>query len=217
MTNVVGAEHEFHSEEYAIGWSERFVPTPERRRLFALISAELAERIPPDACVVELGLGPGYLASHLLERMPGIRYCGIDFSTPMLRIARERLQQFPSRVSYLQADLVEEAWEEATPRPVHAVVSTWALHDLGSEENIRVVYERAYRALESSGLLINGDFIKPDAARQDFEAGRLYVSSHLKLLDHAGFLQPRCLSMFEEEIEHPTSAQNYACIRAQRR
>ena len=146
--------------------------------------------------------------------MSAVSYCGIDFSSPMLQIAQERLQRFSSRVSYIQADLVSEAWEERVTKPVHAIVSTWALHDLGSPENISTVYERSNSALENNGILINGDFIKPNGALQEFEGGRFIVGKHLDLLGNAGFSNAHCLSVFEEEIENPTPAQNYACIRA---
>lgn len=215
-TNFVGAEHEFHSKEYALGWAERFEPTPERIRLFELIFSQLKEAIPSDGGIVELGMGPGYLANYLLERMPSASYRGIDFSSPMLEIARERLQKFSSRVTYTQADLVEDAWEDKVSKPVHAIVSTWALHDLGSSKNIDTVYQRSYIALGHSGILINGDFIKPSGAMQEFEAGRFHVAEHLERLANIGFSHASCLSLFEEEIENPTSAQNYACIRAEK-
>ena len=188
-TDFVGAEHEFHSKEFAIGWAERFVPTPERLRLFELIFSQLTEVIPNDGRIIELGMGPGYLASYLLERMSNVSYCGIDFSLPMLEIAQERLQRFSSRVTYMQADLVGEAWEERVTKPVHAIVSTWALHDLGSPENINTVYERSNSALENNGILINGDFIKPNGAIQEFEGGRFIVGKHLELLGDTGILE----------------------------
>ncbi len=215
-TNFVGADHEFHSKEFALGWAERFDPTPERLRLFELITSQLKGAIPSDGSIVELGIGPGYLAKYLLVRMPRASYCGIDFSLPMLEIAQERLKRFSSRVTYMQADLVEEAWEEKVSEPVHAIVSTWALHDLGSPKNINTVYERSNSALVKSGILINGDFIKPTDALQEFEGGRFYVAKHLELLASAGFSNARCLSLFEEEIENPTPAQNYACIKAEK-
>jgi SAM-dependent methyltransferase len=215
-TNFVGAEHEFHSKEFALGWAERFEPTSERIRLFELIFSQLKEAIPSNGSIIELGMGPGFLANYLLERMPSVFYCGIDFSLPMLEIAQERLQRFSSRVTYTQADLVEEAWEEKVSKPVHAIVSTWALHDLGSPKNINTVYERSYSALDSNGILINGDFIKPAGAIQEFEGGRFYVAKHLELMANTGFSNASCLSLFEEEIENPTPAQNYACIGAQK-
>ena len=215
-TDLVGAEHEFHSKEFALEWTEKFEPTSERVRLFGLIFSELKKYVPENGSIIELGMGPGYLANHLLEGMPGISYCGIDFSQPMLEIAQNRLIRYSSRVTYILADLVKEAWEEKLSKPVHAIVSTWALHDLGSQKNISTVYLRSCSALDGAGILINGDFIKPLRAKHEFEGGRFYVDRHLELLRNVGFSNSSCLSIFEEEIEHPTPAQNYACIMAKK-
>lgn len=215
-SNIVGANHEFHSKEFALGWAERFEPTPERIRLFDLIVSQLHKSIPVDGNIIELGLGPGYLAKYLLDRMPDVTYSGIDFSLPMLEIAQERLHKHTSRISYTQADLVEAAWEEKLSKPADAIISTWALHDLGSPENINRVYQRSYTALNDNGLLLNGDFVKPSGSTQTFEAGRFFVTKHLELLGEIGFSNVCCLSLFEEEIENPTPSQNYACIRAEK-
>ena len=37
MGGYVGAQHEFHNEEFVRGWSSRFAPTAERLRLFDMI------------------------------------------------------------------------------------------------------------------------------------------------------------------------------------
>lgn len=215
-TDFVGAEHEFHSREFARGWAERFSPTPERMRLFELIHSQLKEVIPDGGRIIELGIGPAYLAEYLLERMQSVSYIGIDFSSPMLEIANERLNAHSSRVTYLQADLVNDTWEESAFAPVDAIVSTWALHDLGSPENVCKVYQRSYDALRNGGLLLNGDFVKPDGAPQEFEGGRFHVVEHFELLNEVGFSNATCLSKFEIEIVDPTAAQNYACLKAER-
>lgn len=213
-TDFVGAEHEFHSKTFALGWAERFVPTPERIRLFDLICSELEKTIPEHGHIVELGIGPGYLATHILERFPRVSYQGLDFSEPMLEIARNRLDRYSARVTYTPAELVEHAWEENLVSPVHAIVSTWALHDLGSPQAIKTVYERAHRALRPGGILLNGDFIQPAGARQEFEGGRFLVDQHLELLAEVGFAEATCLSLFEQELTSPTATKNYACLRA---
>lgn len=213
MNKLIGALHEFHDPAFAAGWAERFVPTPERLALFSIILEELKQTLPPNALLVELGIGPGYLADHLLSEMPDIVYFGVDFSLPMLEIARRRLQPFADRVTYIQADLVNEPWWQKLPAPVNGIVSTWALHDLGSQENVQSVYENCPRLLQNGGVLLNGDFIKPDKAVYEYEPGRFKIGRHLKMLHHAGFKQTECLILLEEEIESPTAAQNYACLK----
>ena len=213
MDEIVGADHEFHDKEFVTGWANRFVPTPERLELFDAILSELRSQIPPNGCVVELGLGPGYLADHLLKTMPGIQYYGVDFSSPMLDIARQRLKPHASRVAYIQADLVKDHWWTDLPTSVNAIVSTWALHDLGNQENVEIVYKSCAQILQDGGVLLNGDFIKPDKAIHEYEPGRFEIAKHKEILRRVGFNITECLVILEEEIEAPTSAHNYACFK----
>ena len=212
MTEIIGATHQFHEADYAEDWARRFTPTRERLHLFETILQQLGSAIPAEGHVVELGIGPAYLAEYLLTRLPHLSYEGVDFSEPMLTQAASRLARFGARVRLQQADLLQDSWTESLSRPPAAIVSTWALHDLGGQEQTFQVYRACAPALKEGGILLNGDFVKPDGARQRFEPGRFPVSRHLELLEEAGFSVTRCLHLWEEEIEAPTSAQNYACL-----
>ena len=214
MTPFVGAVHEFHDPEYAADWAGRFEPTPDRIALFDLMLSELRSRVPAAGRIVELGIGPGYLAAHLLDTLPAVRYRGLDFSRPMLDIAARRLRPHADRVAFAQADLLADAWWQDLAGPVDAVVSTWALHDLGGRAQVEHVYAGCAKALGSRGLLLNGDFIKPDGAAQEYEPGRFDIATHLDLLRRVGLEAAECLRVFEQELEAPTPAQNYACFRA---
>jgi len=98
--------------------------------------------------------------------------------------------------------------------PIDAIVSTWALHDLGKPENTELVYRNCAQLLPKGGLLLNGDFIKPDMAKFEYEPGRFEIGKHIAMLRGAGFKSVECLVVLEEEIESPTAAQNYACLKA---
>lgn len=214
MSEVVGATHQFHDAEYAEDWSRRFTPTPERLQLFETILQQLQSAIPADGHVVELGIGPAYLAEYLLARLPSISYEGVDFSQPMLEQAGSRLERFAARLQLQQADLLHDRWRGELSRPPAAIVSTWALHDLGGQAQTAQVYRACARALPQGGLLLNGDFVRPDGTLLPFEPGRFEVSRHLELLQEAGFSQVSSLGLWEEEIQAPTPAQNYACLLA---
>lgn len=217
MTPIVGADHEFHDPAYAADWAARFAPTPGRLALFDLMLSTLRDRVAPTGRIVELGIGPGYLAGRLLDALPAVRYRGVDFSRPMLDIAARRLRPHAGRVGFLHADLLADAWWRDLDGPVDAVVSTWALHDLGAPARVEHVYAACARVLRSGGPLLNGDFIKPAGAAHEYEPGRFEVATHLDLLRRVGFEAAECLRVFEEEIEAPTPAQNYACFLASRR
>jgi len=214
MPKYVGADHEFHDSAFVQGWADRFVPTPERLRLFDTIIARLADGPLPARHIVELGIGPGYLAQRLLQALPDVTYEGVDFSEPMLEIAARRLRAHAGRIRYTRADLLHEDWPGRIQGAAGAVVSTWALHDLGGAEATRSVYAACRRLLPDGGLLLNGDFVKPDGTVHEYESGRFAVDRHLELLRAAGFREAHCLVFLEPELDDPTSAQNYACIEA---
>jgi len=210
---VIGAHHEFHDEDFVRGWANRFIPTPERLELFNVILSELQTHIPPNGYVLELGIGPGYLARYLLNSLKSIQYYGIDFSTPMLNIARKCLRSLSTRVTYIKGDLVNDDWAKYISMPIKAIVSTWALHDLGSPKNVEIVYNKCAQILQSGGMLLNGDFIKPDNTIFEYEPGRFEIAKHIEILSRVGFRSAECLLLLEEEIESPTAAQNYACFK----
>ena len=215
----VGAEHEFHDAAFAAGWAERFTPTAPRLRLFDAIVEQL-RRAPAAAAgrVVELGVGPGFLAERVLSSLPAVRrYVAVDFSEPFLSIARRRLAPFAGRVTFVAADLLSGGWPAAVGGPpADACVSTWALHDLGGPEATSKVYRDCAGLLGAGGLLLNGDFVKPEGTAYGFEAGRFEVGQHLEMLRSAGFARCECLETFEVETQSPTPAQNYALLSAWR-
>ena len=212
MTGFVGAQHEFHDAAFVQGWADRFVPTPPRLALFDLILQRIAIPEVPNSHVLELGLGPGYMARHILERNQTLSYEGLDFSSAFFEIAKNTIGKFMSRVMLTKADLMDCQWPRSLSRQPGVIISTWALHDLGSPKAVGDVYARCYETLPPGGIFLNGDFIKPDGTDWSFEPGRFEISAHLDLLQQAGFRNPEMLAQFEINLESPTAGQNYACL-----
>ena len=211
-TGFVGAEHQFHDEAFAAGWAERFTPTAPRLRLFDAIVEQVRGTPAAAGRVVELGVGPGFLAERVLAGLPRVQYVVVDFSDAFLSIARRRLARFAGRVRFVEADLLSNNWPGAVGGSVEACLSTWALHDLGGPEATLKVYRDCAELLAAGGVLLNGDFVKPEDTAYGFEPGRFEVNRHLELLRAAGFTRCDCLEMFEVEIRSPTPAQNYALL-----
>lgn len=209
--HMIEALHEFHNEGFAKGWADKFEPTPDRLDLFETILLGIEQLGKSDTHVLELGIGPGYLADFLLSAKDSITYQGFDFSAPMLEIAENRLKAHLSRVSFSQVDLLT-TWSELGIQQPQIIVSTWSLHDLMSEENIQHAYQEAFKLLPIGGVILNGDFIKPENVTQSYEKGRLLEKSHLKMLSEIGFKNIRCLKQFEVNKESPTTANNYSCF-----
>ena len=216
MSGYIGAEHEFHDADFVRGWANRFVPTKPRIQLFDMILAQISRPGLPNRHVVELGIGPGYMARHILERNGTISYEGVDFSEAFFKIAKETLGDLKERVTLTKADLMDQSWPRALFRRPGAIISTWALHDLGSQQAVADVYARCYETLPEGGLLANGDFIKPEGTAWDYEPGRFEIDRHMELLCQAGFSEAMCLAHLEPNIDSPTAAENYACLVAVR-
>ena len=216
MNNFVGAQHEFHDAAFVQGWADRFVPTAPRLALFNLILERISRPDLPNPHVLELGLGPGYMARHILERNASITYEGLDFSEVFFEVAKKTIGTAMPRVTLTKADLMDQAWPARVATQPGAIISTWALHDLGGQQAVADVYARCYEMLPKGGVLINGDFIKPDGTSWAYEPGRFETARHLELLRQAGFADPSVLATYELNTETPTAAQNYACLIAER-
>ena len=214
MNGFVGAQHEFHDAAFVRGWADRFVPTAPRLQLFDLILDQIRQPSVPNPHVLELGIGPGYMARHILERNQTVTYEGLDFSEVFFEIAKQTVGDMIGRVTLTKADLMNQSWPKTISKRPGAIISTWALHDLGGQQAVADVYARCYETLSKGGVLVNGDFIKPDGTTWDYEPGRFEVSRHLELLRDAGFFDPKSLAHLERNLKDPTPAQNYACLLA---
>ena len=216
MGGYVGARHEFHDAAFVRGWADRFVPTAPRLRLFDLILQQIRQPNVPNAHVVELGIGPGYMARYILQREQTISYEGVDFSEAFFEVAKETIADLMHRVTLTKADLMEQTWPQRLSRTPGAIISTWALHDLGGQQAVADVYARCREVLPLGGVLVNGDFIKPYGTTWEFEPGRFEIDRHFELLRQAGFAEAKSLAHLEPNIDNPTPAENYACLVAVR-
>jgi len=63
-------------------------------------------------------------------------------------------------------------------------------------------------------MLLNGDFIKPEESKFEYEGGRIKPSEHLDLLERSGFSKVECIAEFEKSVEEPTTSNNYICFKA---
>jgi methylase of polypeptide subunit release factors len=75
---------------------------PWRAEFFEKFADELKELQPPIRRVLELGSGPGFLASHLLGALPDLHMVLLDFSSALHELARRRLGPMVSRVDFLE-------------------------------------------------------------------------------------------------------------------
>jgi tRNA (cmo5U34)-methyltransferase len=108
--------------------------------------------IPPRAKnIVDLGAGSGLLTILIRNRFPEAHIQLIDFSAPMLDIARLRLGNDPN-ITFHRSDYVKEP----LPQQLCAVASSLSIHHLDDADK-RTLFERIYDALLPGGVFVNAD------------------------------------------------------------
>jgi trans-aconitate methyltransferase len=137
---------------------EGYLPDREER-FTALIDAVEAGAGRSDPLILDLGCGPGSLATRLLDRLPQATVVAIDTDPLLLALARGA---HPGRTElrFADLDLRTPGWAAALDldRPADAAVSTTALHWL-PEPSLRTAYTELASVLRPGGLFLNGDHL----------------------------------------------------------
>jgi len=123
--------HQWQRPEAAAAWeASGGAGLPTRAAQQELLLALLGESRIGDGAVLDLGVGSGLVAEAVLERLPRAKLVGVDFSTPMLELARNRLRRFGSRARLCHGDLSRPTEIELPRRRYQAAFSVQTLHHL---------------------------------------------------------------------------------------
>ncbi|WP_338895595.1 class I SAM-dependent methyltransferase [Streptomyces sp. TG1A-60] len=146
---------ELQQQHYAIAREERFTVIAD------VVEHVVAHQDRP--LVLDLGCGPGSLASRLVARLPDAEVVAVDMDPVLLELGRAHHAE---AARYVDAVIGDSGWTDALglDRPLDAVVSTTALHYL-SERTLLRTYRRLESLLRPGGALVNGDHFAPDDRR----------------------------------------------------
>ena len=139
----------------------------------------------PNAEVLELGSGPGFLAEQMLRAAPRHRYTLLDFSEAMHELARSRLNALSRCVRFVTADLKESGWN-AGLGPFDFVVTIQAVHELRHKARAPTLHSQVREVLKpGGGYLVCDHYVGEDGMKND----QLYmtVPEQRAALEAAGF------------------------------
>ncbi|HWB33029.1 MAG TPA: methyltransferase domain-containing protein [Acidobacteriaceae bacterium] len=140
--------------------------------------------IPPRArTILDLGAGSGLLTVLVRARFPDAHIHLVDFSAPMLDLARERLVG-DGNVSFHQADYLTAE----LPGELCAVVSSLSIHHL-DDDGKQAIFRRAHAALKPRGVFVNADQVGGPTPELDERYKTLWLE------------QVRAAGATEEQIE----------------
>lgn len=173
--------HNWASPDYVANWAKGQDPKEvNRQHAFNLI----ADTIPYDKqqaiTILDLGAGYGALTKFLLELFPNATAVCQDGSDEMAKLGRERMKDFNGRFDYVLADFSRHGWSKLMPGPFEAIVSSIAIHNVGSPNIIRGIYQDTYTLVQPGGCFLNFDRHEPPIVEQ------------MKWLRGAGFKDVQC-------------------------
>ena len=122
--------------------------------------------------VVELCCGEGFLAEKILKSNSKTSITGFDGSMEMLNQAVKRLTEFGDRFKPVLFNLADSDWRRMD-KPVHAVVSSLAIHHLDGKEKVSL-FKDVFKMLVPGGGFLIADIIDPVHPRSRELAAKTY-------------------------------------------
>ena len=127
-------------------------------------------RLGGDETILDLGCGNGELTRELMRRGHRGRYTGLDFSLPMLEVARHGWEDLPA--TFIRADLTAAGWEkrvsESASQLFDWVVAFAVLHHIPGKAMRRELLRKVRRLLADDGLFVhsNWQFLNSEKLRE---------------------------------------------------
>ncbi len=170
--NDVPSPIDLTSPEAAAQWERTAMEKrPWRVEFFECFLSEIA-KLQGAVSILELGSGPGFLAHHLLLRLPLARMTLLDFSPPMHALAKNRLAGLASRATFALADFKTPDWS-AGLGAFDFVVTNQAIHELRHKRHASTLHQQVKPLLRGTGsYLVCDHYVGEDGMRND----QLYMS-----------------------------------------
>jgi ubiquinone/menaquinone biosynthesis C-methylase UbiE len=173
---------------------------PWRADFFDLVTAEIEKSDVQLQSVLELGSGPGFLAHHVLSRLPHLQYGLLDFSSAMHELARKRLGHTSWNVAFFERNFREPTWAKGFEN-IDCVVTHQAVHELRHKRHAATLHAEVQRVLAPNGMyLVCDHFAGPGGMEND----KLYMSAdeQKEALHAAGFTRVDRLLMLGGLVLH---------------
>jgi len=164
---------------------------PWRPAFFEAIARELQELSTPDASVLELGSGPGFLAQYLLDPVRLRSYTALDFSDAMHTLAKHRLGSKAEVVAFLTRDFLDPTWDEGLLQ-YSSVVTLQAVHELRHKRKAPALYSRVLPHVHPDGVFLMCDHYYGVSGMTN---SALFMSEleHVEALTRGGFVEVTCI------------------------
>lgn len=108
--------------------------------------------------LLDLGAGSGILIEKVLKEFPDSICYYLDFSDDFMSVAKERLQKYMDRITYIKSDFCGD-WESEIKEKPNVITSMSAIHHISNDNKMKL-YKKCYNALQKDGWFFNIDEMK---------------------------------------------------------
>jgi tRNA (uracil-5-)-methyltransferase TRM9 len=116
----------------------------------------ILDRLSGNEAILDLGCGNGELVRELMRRGFTGRYIGLDFSPPLLEVARHGWEDAPA--TFIQADLTSAGWVKSVAGPFDLVYSFAVLHHIPGLKTRRTILDQVHGLLKPGGLFVHSEW-----------------------------------------------------------
>ena len=156
----------------AKAWEQTAMQRPFREEFFDAFVAQLRTINKSPITILELGSGPGFLAQHVMSKLPQARMTLLDFSAAMHELARQRLEGVIERIKFVERSFKDSGWETGLGK-FDAVVTNQAVHELGHKRRAEGLHVQVKSLLKQNGVyLVCDHYFGDDGMKND----QLYMS-----------------------------------------
>ena len=121
---------------------------------------QILDKLTGDESILDLGCGNGELARELMRRGHRGRYAGVDFSLPLLEVARHGWEDSPA--AFVRADLMAADWGKrivaSIKEPFDWVTAFAVIHHIPGNEARLNILNKVHRLLRAGGLFIHSEW-----------------------------------------------------------
>ncbi len=158
-----------------------------RTKFFVEFETAIKAVMIPVNRVLELGSGPGFLAEHLLARLPSLSYVALDFSAAMHQLAAERLGILATRVQFINRNFREPAWSLGL-NLFEVIVTNQAVHELRHKRYAQELHAQVKELLVPGGSYLVCDHFSGEGGMSNTEL-YMTIAEQRQALVNAGFGQ----------------------------
>jgi len=127
---------------------------------------------------LDLGCGDGILSAAILEKYPESRGVLLDFSSPMIEAAREKLRDYASNLDFMTLDYTSSYWLDSISKiaPFDVIVSGFSIHHQPDRKK-QELYGEIYSLLKPGGIFLNIEHVSSPTRWIEYVFEEYFINS----------------------------------------